>query len=126
MRRNNKEAVIRELAKSIGIVQAKCEEKFETSSKVKEGNKGENNEKRKAELELKRMEGYVIQDVKCTNVARLGKYDLNLIEIVKFFTQGDLPVFNSDGERIDEGVLSQFEKEVKERIKVRRQAITYG
>ncbi|GKE44013.1 hypothetical protein Tco_1471297, partial [Tanacetum coccineum] len=47
---------------------------------VKEGNKGANNEKRKAELELKRM------------------------------------VFNSDGERIDEWVLSQFEKEVKERI----------
>ncbi|GJX28485.1 hypothetical protein Tco_0236564 [Tanacetum coccineum] len=78
MRRNEEEAVIRELAKSIGIVQAKCEDK--------EGNKGENNEKRKAELELKRMEGYVFQDVKCTNVARLGKYDLNLIEIVKFFT----------------------------------------
>ncbi|GJX09812.1 hypothetical protein Tco_0199671, partial [Tanacetum coccineum] len=32
-------------------------------------------------------------------------------------------LFDSDGERIDEGVLSQFEKEVKECIKVTRQMI---
>ncbi|GJY28744.1 hypothetical protein Tco_0404511 [Tanacetum coccineum] len=34
-----------------------------------------------------------------------------------------LRLFDSDGERIDEGVLSQFEKEVKECIKVMRQMI---
>ncbi|PWA65325.1 Glycosyl transferase, family 8 [Artemisia annua] len=32
-------------------------------------------------------------------------------------------LFDSEGERIDEGVLRQFEKEVKERIKVTRQVI---
>ncbi|GJT42770.1 hypothetical protein Tco_0951485, partial [Tanacetum coccineum] len=47
---------------------------------------------RKGEGNVNPREGYVFEDVKCTDVARLGKIRLELEEIVKFLTQRKITV----------------------------------